>query len=267
MSPLRQSSVSAGCRPLLPWASPLEGCIRAMATVLLPLPLRARHTAVGCRGTRSGICSSCRCPLRAEARRTGEPVRAASPCCSGLPPSEDSCAARPCWDPVTRPVLPPEGVPNPKKLREAPHPVTFPSSWSRGDSVSSLLRRDLPIRSEDRRGRPSVRSTSSAEAVEVVSACRPSPRRRAARPSVPSPASWRRSRRTRRQEGELRSHVHGVSIARRRARSSRGAGAGSSGLALRHSRPSTLSDRSRFRDAAAVDSTEAVSDASARDRA
>lgn len=162
MSPLRQSSVSAGCRPLLPWASPLEGCIRAMATVLLPLPLRARHTAVGCRGTRSGICSSCRCPLRAEARRTGEPVRAASPCCSGLPPSEDSCAARPCWDPVTRPVLPPEGVPNPKKLREAPHPVTFPSSWSRGDSVSSLLRRDLPIRSEDRRGRPSVRSTSSA---------------------------------------------------------------------------------------------------------
>lgn len=172
MSPLRQSSVSAGCRPLLPWASPLEGCIRAMATVLLPLPLRARHTAVGCRGTRSGICSSCRCPLRAEARRTGEPVRAASPCCSGLPPSEDSCAARPCWDPVTRPVLPPEGVPNPKKLREAPHPVTFPSSWSRGDSVSSLLRRDLPIRSEDRRAgrrcgrrRPPRRSRSCPRAV------------------------------------------------------------------------------------------------------
>lgn len=97
----------------------------------------------------------------------------------------------PCGDPVTRPVLRPEGVPNPKKLREAPHPVTFPSSWSRGDSVSSLLRRVLPSRSEDRRGRPSVRSTSSAEAVEAVSACRSSPRRRAARPALPSPASWR----------------------------------------------------------------------------
>jgi hypothetical protein len=142
-----------------------------------------------------------RCSRRVETRRTGKPFRVASPHCSGVPLSEDpSSVSR---SPVTRPVPPPRGVPIPKERRETPHPVAFPCQWSLGDPCRAFSARRRRPWSEDRGSETAGAVDGPAEAGGIgprASRCRSVGAR--ALP-VPSPASRRGFRRTRRRDGEL----------------------------------------------------------------